>query len=235
MLETLTVLVAAHVVVEFAIRPPIGLSHPAIALRGLACAICVVAITGSVQPLIVGSIVLAQLLSDLIRSRLTHPPFGAVLADQAAKFALVLGLWIAFPDAYAQGLWGRLAPDTSHRLLWFLSMMTGAVANLQGGAALVPLLTDRFARELRGTVPGLKSGGLWIGWLERALVMLLVLANQITAVGFLVTAKSILRFGEIKDARQRRLAEYIIIGTFLSFGWALLVSLITAQAMAAWK
>lgn len=65
-------------------------------------------------------------------------------------------------------------------------------------------------------------------------VMLLVLAGQITAVGFLVTAKSILRFGEIKDARQRRLAEYIIIGTFLSFGWALLVSLITVKAMAVW-
>jgi hypothetical protein len=70
--------------------------------------------------------------------------------------------------------------------------------------------------------------------LERILVMLLVLMEQPNGIGFLIAAKSILRFGEIKDANQRKVAEYIIIGTFLSFGWALLISVLTQKAIKYW-
>jgi hypothetical protein len=41
----------------------------------------------------------------------------------------------------------------------------------------------------------------------------------------LIAAKSILRFGEIKDNENRKQAEYIIIGTFASFLYAIVVSL----------
>jgi hypothetical protein len=56
----------------------------------------------------------------------------------------------------------------------------------------------------------------------------------VPAGGVLIAAKSILRFGEIKDASQRKVAEYIIIGTFLSFGWALLISMLTQKAIKYW-
>jgi hypothetical protein len=61
--------------------------------------------------------------------------------------------------------------------------------------------------------------------------MLLVLTDQPNAIAFLIAAKSIVRFGEIKDASQRKVAEYIIIGTVLSFGWALLISMLTQKAI----
>jgi hypothetical protein len=64
--------------------------------------------------------------------------------------------------------------------------------------------------------------------------MLLVLIDQPTGIGFLIAAKSILRFGEIKEASQRKTAEYIIIGTFLSFGWALLIAVLTQKALKYW-
>jgi hypothetical protein len=89
----------------------------------------------------------------------------------------------------------------------------------------------RFAKT---TSPGWHKGGQYIGWLERILVMLLVLMEQPNGIGFLIAAKSILRFGEIKDASQRKVAEYIIIGTFLSFGWALLISVFTQKAIKYW-
>jgi hypothetical protein len=82
---------------------------------------------------------------------------------------------------------------------------------------------------------GLRKGGRYIGWLERSLVMLLLLINLPNGIGFLFAAKSILRFGEIKDSHQRKTAEYIIIGTFLSFGWALGVSYLTQQAVKLWQ
>ena len=64
--------------------------------------------------------------------------------------------------------------------------------------------------------------------------MLLILIGHPTGIGFLIAAKSILRFGEIKESRHRKLAEYIIIGTFLSFGWALLMSVAAKKAIDHW-
>jgi hypothetical protein len=70
---------------------------------------------------------------------------------------------------------------------------------------------------------GFPSGGERIGQLERFLVYVLILIGEPNAIGFLIAAKSILRFGELKE--DRRDAEYVIIGTMWSLVCALLVSL----------
>ena len=72
---------------------------------------------------------------------------------------------------------------------------------------------------------GLRDGGKYIGYLERLLIFIFVLTGEFAGVGFLITAKSILRFGELKDSENRKQAEYIIIGTFASFLYAILISL----------
>ncbi|MCR9201811.1 MAG: hypothetical protein NXI04_24460 [Planctomycetaceae bacterium] len=64
--------------------------------------------------------------------------------------------------------------------------------------------------------------------------MMLVIIGQPSGIGFLIAARSILRFGEIKDANHRKVAEYTIIGTFLSFGWAILIATLTQQAIRVW-
>ena len=100
--------------------------------------------------------------------------------------------------------------------------------------SLIRRWTQRQAEIGENEIKGLKKGGQYIGWLERSLVMLLLLMGQAGGIGFLLAAKSILRFGDIKKAGQRKVAEYVIIGTFLSFGRALLVSALTQQAMRRW-
>jgi len=65
------------------------------------------------------------------------------------------------------------------------------------------------------------------GELERFLIYLFVLSDQLGAVGFLVAAKSIFRFGELRDHANRLEAEYITIGTLLSFAWGLTASVLT--------
>jgi len=59
------------------------------------------------------------------------------------------------------------------------------------------------------------------------MIMLLILTNQATGVGFLIAAKSLLRFGDVRDSGQRKLTEYVIIGTFMSFGWSLPIANVT--------
>lgn len=77
----------------------------------------------------------------------------------------------------------------------------------------------------------LKDAGKYIGILERVLVFVFVILNHWEAVGFLITAKSVFRFGDLKESKERKLTEYILIGTLISFGIAILVGLLYAMAV----
>lgn len=73
----------------------------------------------------------------------------------------------------------------------------------------------------------LKNAGKYIGILERLLVFLFICTDHFEAVGFLLATKSVFRFGDLKESKERKLTEYILIGTLLSFGIALIVGLLT--------
>ena len=72
----------------------------------------------------------------------------------------------------------------------------------------------------------LKDAGKYIGILERILVFIFIVTNHWEAVGFLITAKSVFRFGDLKESKHRKLTEYILIGTLISFGIAILIGII---------
>jgi magnesium-transporting ATPase (P-type) len=72
----------------------------------------------------------------------------------------------------------------------------------------------------------LQSAGKYIGIMERLLIFVFVYTNHFEAIGFLLGAKSIFRFGDLKEGNELKLTEYILIGTFLSFGIAIVISLI---------
>lgn len=78
---------------------------------------------------------------------------------------------------------------------------------------------------------GLPKAGRWIGILERVLIVTFLLVDQLGAVGFLLGAKSILRFGNVKDQKDTRLAEYILIGTLLSFGLAITAGILAKMTL----
>ena len=65
--------------------------------------------------------------------------------------------------------------------------------------------------------------GALIGNLERILTIIFVVLGQYEVIGFLVVAKSILRFSEIKDGSDK--AEYVLVGTLLSLTVAILLGL----------
>mgnify|MGYP002853439876 CR=1 FL=1 len=67
------------------------------------------------------------------------------------------------------------------------------------------------------------SGEL-IGWLERGLMLLFVIMSQYEAIGFLIAAKSILRFSEASSGSEK--SEYVLTGTLLSLAIALALGII---------
>jgi hypothetical protein len=71
----------------------------------------------------------------------------------------------------------------------------------------------------------LPNAGKLIGIIERFLVLTFILLNQYAAVGFLIAAKSILRFKPDETLKT----EYVLIGTMLSFGIAIAIGVFISQ------
>lgn len=66
-----------------------------------------------------------------------------------------------------------------------------------------------------------------IGWLERFLILIFIYIGYYQGIGFILAAKSILRYGEIKSELDRKFAEYVIVGTLLSFALAITIGVLT--------
>lgn len=234
---TLAAILTARLAGEFVFRMNARRRHFAgVALHAAAVALASGLLLGVFAWPILLAVLLAHFVTDGIKLYRPADTLRPFLAEQAAHLAVLLGLAWYFPDAALAGWWSvhlsRVASD------WYfasLSCVSGVILCVPAGGVLIARMIRRFTDEIQeADLSGLTDGGRYIGWLERILVMLLLLAGQPNGIGFLIAAKSILRFGEIKDARQRRVAEYVIIGTFLSFGWALLISLLTQKAIQHW-
>ncbi|MBC8183296.1 DUF3307 domain-containing protein [candidate division KSB1 bacterium] len=158
------------------------------------------------------------------------------LIDQCVHLLVLVGLAGLFADTATSGWWGTSLQSELYE--WYfasMSLLSGLILAVPAGGILVGKAINPLMKEIGDDdIKGLEKGGQYIGWLERFLVLLLLLINQPTGIGFLIAAKSILRFGEIKDTGQRKVAEYIIIGTFLSFSWALLISVLTQRVIQYW-
>jgi hypothetical protein len=70
----------------------------------------------------------------------------------------------------------------------------------------------------------LRAGRL-IGNIERILTLTLLLMSQFGAVGFLIAAKSILRY----EGKKTSKTEYVLIGSLLSFGIAIITGIATLK------
>jgi len=236
-METLITLLAAHVLGDFVFQndaitsrkrnPGVLLLHVFI-VTGLS-----LLILGNLHwPVILG-IFVTHLLIDALKTYLLGDSFRSFILDQELHILVIIVLSALYPAAATEGWWPELLDDGKFPVfLAALSLLSGIVLIIPAGGILIGKATQPLMKEIGADAyPGLESGGRTIGYLERALVLLLMLINQPAGIGFLIATKSILRFGEIKDASQRKVAEYIIIGTFLSFGWALLIAVLTKQAI----
>ena len=77
----------------------------------------------------------------------------------------------------------------------------------------------------------LENAGNYIGILERLFVFCFILTAHFEAIGFLLAAKSIFRFGDLKEAKDRKLTEYVLIGTLLSFGISILTGFLVQYGL----
>ncbi|AFL85551.1 Protein of unknown function (DUF3307) [Belliella baltica DSM 15883] len=102
--------------------------------------------------------------------------------------------------------------------LLFLTSVTGI---------LIQVLLTKWSKSINeGENQSLDNAGKYIGILERLFVFTFVILGRWEAIGFLLAAKSVFRFGDLKESKDRKLTEYILIGTLLSFGIAIMIGIV---------
>lgn len=260
MLNTWIALVFAHVVADFLLQTR-ELVATKRAPRVFALHIAVVAIAsalalGAASPGGWAAVALIALthaaidackISPRLEARAARWPFGALrlfAADQAAHLVMIALAGALWSQAFAAGFWPALVGGAgAGGLLIGFALAGGFWMATRAGDLMLALLMRGFDAR-RGShadrAPGqaaenplpagasLPGAGAWIGWLERTLVFLFVLLGQFNAIGFVIAAKSILRF---QYAREPGVSEIVIIGTLASFGWAIVVALVTHAAL----
>ena len=169
-------------------------------------------------------------------------------------FALIIGgthLFIDTMKTYmSKGLWSFLTDQFAHILILcfiscqyiptsrlpiqsmdFLNTLSiplfafAILCCLKPTNIFIKLILDKYKIGDAESCQSIKNAGALIGNLERMLTMVFVLIGQYEAVGFIIAAKSLLRFKETDTAKT----EYVLAGTLLSFGIATLFGLIVKQ------
>lgn len=237
MLETVLALVLAHLVADFALQTEAMVKNKSQALT-LLRHIGIVALTAWIALGFAPAVVLILFVAgthaaiDWLKIRFGGPGFPAFITDQAAHIgALIIGAML-FPEAYWNGLWPHLPPDLAQNVPTAMALAAGLIATVwAGGYAVKSLMTGLEFPVDPASDTSLPQGGRLIGQLERLMILMLVITGETGGIGLLIAAKSVLRFSEVARDKDRRVSEYVIIGTLASFAWALGVAFATNAAL----
>ncbi len=177
---------------------------------------------------VVSGYVLVHLLTDKLKSLLiAHKPlcdnWRTFLSDQLIHLAVLAAaaclLTRSSPVTLFQGF--HPLPSTQVHILEVAIVYVGVIF---GGGYLIRYLTKGFATKSSAEdSPQLENAGLYVGWIERFLLITAILMQSPALAGLILTGKAIARFPEFKEAR---FAEYFLIGTLLSVSLAVLGGMI---------
>ena len=149
---------------------------------------------------------------DLAKSYTPPGKLSWFLLDQFLHL-LVIGLvWLWISDQ-----WQLLYPAADMLLeARMLVIATAYVIVIWPFSIVIGLVCKSWTADLEGT-ESLVNAGKRIGQLERFLILTFILVDQFAAIGFLLAAKSILRFGDTREPNHRKINEYVLVGTLTSF------------------
>lgn len=140
------------------------------------------------------------------------------MIDQTLHFIILIGITLL----YTNETFVFIGFDTH---FWLL--LTGIIFLTKPTSILIKNVISIWTPENKNSHDdSLSNAGNYIGILERLFVFSFILTGHFEAIGFLLAAKSIFRFGDLKEAKDRKLTEYVLIGTLLSFGIALFTGLL---------
>ena len=144
------------------------------------------------------------------------------LIDQLLHFLVIILIWIILFNKWddTRVVLGEIYSNNK-----YLTVLLIYIAASWPLGILIGIATEKWRTETGVNTDGLAKAGMWIGLLERFLILTFILINQYAAIGFLIAAKSILRFSEKENSTQKK-TEYVLIGTLMSFAATMILGLI---------
>jgi hypothetical protein len=207
-----------------AIMAVAALSYPSLLARMLFYATC-------------AALVAAHLLIDFGKQKLAaacgwSENVWLFSADQALHLATIAAAAAFFSVTRFSAMFAPLRALAPHREK-VLGVLVVYFAVTFAGGYLIRFLTRPLTKHLPrlGDEDGssLRNAGMYIGWLERSLVLTALLLRSPATVGLVLAAKSIARFPEL--GKSERFAEYFLIGTLLSLLLAIFAGILLLRTI----
>ncbi len=222
MIQTFIALTFAHILADYLLQPAWMVARkkePGILLlHTVMVLITAMLAIGRVDAWELLVLAAAHLTIDAVKTYLAPNTLTAHLTDQGAHLATIFAIAAIAPDLWSTGIYLK-HPE----ILTVMLHAGGLILATRAGGFAVGLLMNAHTSALpESDQSGLPKGGWTIGLLERGLIYVLIAFGQPGAIGWLIAAKSILRFGTVQE--DRAASEYVIIGTLASFGWAITVA-----------
>lgn len=198
------------------------------AIHGLLAAAATMLIVGTLlsSAILFFWIAITHLGMDLWKS---HKPANSArwfVVDQLVHLTAIIVAWLCLINWKPQS-WNIAKMIEPEWLVIFIAYFMV----LKPFSILIGQICKQWADQIDAG-DSLANAGAWIGYLERLLILTFILINQFGAIGFLLAAKSVLRFGDIKENDHRKINEYILLGTLTSFSMTIALGLIAKQLIA---
>ncbi len=166
--------------------------------------------------------------TDLWKLQFGRDTLKIFIADQILHLFAILLAWLYITsnfDKVIPYLGDFLSSTTA------LAVLLGYLIVIFPTGFLIGKATVRWQNEVEDDLKknSLNAAGRYIGIFERILVLTFVLSMNLSAIGFLIAAKSILRFSDKSVAGARKQTEYVLIGTLMSFAITILVGFLVRQ------
>lgn len=167
-------------------------------------------------PVVIG---VSHFIIDYVKSMTKRNDLISLVWDQLAHFCVIIGLWWL---VFARMPQFDMANEILSSNFWLI--ITAYIAVLAPTSILIKSFIE-FEKWMPSDASsqGLPNAGKWIGYLERILILTFIFTDNIEGIGFLLAAKSVFRFGELNKAKNIKITEYVLIGTFASFTIAILI------------
>lgn len=180
------------------------------------------------------AIAVSHYLIDLMKVQLLTglSQASSFLLDQGMHLAMILLLWLHLtPNAGALliVLWQQLSSLQTGLVLAAYCLIYQPMGILIG--QLLARWTPQMPPSAKASNDSLLRAGKQIGFLERTLILTFVLMGQIPAIGFLLAAKSIFRFGDLRQSDDKMRTEYVLLGTLFSFTLTIMLSLLVKKLL----
>lgn len=150
------------------------------------------------------------------------------LFDQFLHLVVIFLAWLYIVNGFVE-----ILPTLQNLLIntYFLAVFIGYLLIIFPAGFLIGKATQRWQEEVEVAHKknSLEAAGRYIGVFERILVLTFILTDNFSAIGFLIAAKSILRFSDKSETGARKQTEYVLIGTLMSFAITILIGLLIRQ------